>query len=201
MGIHRSNRPAIAGVLLMASLANAERGSQRPPLGPLVVCPENPRYFQNSQTGDVVYLTGSHTWANLVDFGPSDPPTPFDYQAYIDWMAGLNHNFMRLWTWELVSWDTKANGEGKHHTAAPHPYARTGPGTALDGKPKFDLTKYEPAYFQRLRDRVAAARERGIYVSVMLFEGWGLQAVRDLQRESPGLDAVAVPDDPLHQGV
>jgi len=98
MGIHRSNRAAIAGVLLMASLANAERGSQRPPLGPLVVCPENPRYFQNSQTGDVVYLTGSHTWANLVDFGPSDVPTPFDYQAYIDWMAGLNHNFMRLWT-------------------------------------------------------------------------------------------------------
>ena len=72
-------------------------------------------------------------------------------------MAKLNHNFMRMWTWELVSWDTKANGEGKHHTSAPQPYARTGPGMALDGKPKFDLTKFDPAYF----DRLAAAGGAG----------------------------------------
>jgi CubicO group peptidase (beta-lactamase class C family) len=144
-------------------------------MGPLVVHPENPRYFQNSASGETVYLTGAHTWANLVDIGPSDPPPSFDYPAYIDWMAGLKHNFMRMWTWELVSWDTKANNESKHHTSAPQPYARTGPGMALDGKPKFDLTKYDPVYFERLRDRVAAARERGIYVSIMLFEGWGVQ--------------------------
>lgn len=147
----------------------------REPMGPLAVCPQNPHYFLNVSTGKVVYLTGSHTWANLVDMGPSDPPPPFDYHKYLDWMASLNHNFMRMWTWELVSWDTKANGEGKHHTTAPHAYARTGPGPALDKKPRFDLTKYDPAYFERLRGRVAAARDRGIYVSVMLFEGWGLQ--------------------------
>jgi len=175
MGIHRSNCAIMAGILLLVSLSTAAQDRQGSPMGPLVVCPQNPRYFQNSATGDVVYLTGSHTWANLVDFGPSDPPAPFDSQAYIDWMGGLGHNFMRLWTWELVSWDTKANGEGKRHTAAPHPYARTGPGMALDGKPKFDLTKHDPAYFERLHNRVAAARERGIYVSVMLFEGWGAQ--------------------------
>ncbi len=51
---------------------------------------------------------------------------------------------------------------------------RTGPGNALDGKPRFDLTKFEPEYFERLRSRVAAAGERGIYVSVMFFEGWAL---------------------------
>jgi len=54
-------------------------------------------------------------------------------------------------------------------------YARTGPGEALDGKPRFDLTKFNPGYFDRLQQRVAAARNHGIYVSVMLFEGWGLQ--------------------------
>ena len=144
-------------------------------MGPLAVHPQNPRYFQNTATGEVVYLTGSHTWANLVDIGPSDPPPAFDFEKYVEWMAKLNHNFMRMWTWELVSWDTTANGEGKHHTSAPLPYARTGPGTALDGKPKFDLTKFDPAYFDRLAQRVAAARAHGIYVSVMLFEGWGLQ--------------------------
>lgn len=145
------------------------------PMGPLVVHPENPRYFQNAASGQVVYLTGSHTWANLVDMGPSDPPPRYDFDACVDWMAQLNHNFMRLWTWELVTWDTKANRHDKLHTVGPMPYARTGPGLACDGKPKFDLTKFDPVYFKRLRQRVAAARKRGIYVSVMLFEGWGLQ--------------------------
>ena len=56
----------------------------------------------------------------------------------------------------------------------PQPWARTGPGTAKDGKPKFDLRNFDPAYFDRLRERAAAAGERGIYVAVMLFDGWAL---------------------------
>ena len=46
---------------------------------------------------------------------------------------------------------------------------------ALDGKPKFNLNKFNQAYFDRLRSRVIAAHDRGIYVSIMLFEGWLLQ--------------------------
>lgn len=144
-------------------------------MGPLAVHPENPRYFQNTATGEVVYLTGSHTWASLVDIGPSDPPPAFEFDAYLAWMAARRYNFMRLWTWELLSWNTKGNRENQLHTAAPMPYARTGPGKALDGKPKFDLTKFNPAYFDRLERRVVAAREHGVYPAVMLFEGWGLQ--------------------------
>ena len=43
-----------------------------------------------------------------------------------------------------------------------------------DGKPGFDLTRFD-GYFDRLRSRVTAARDHGIYVSVMLFEGWEIQ--------------------------
>ena len=147
----------------------------RQPMGPLAVHPKNPRYFQNTATGDVVYLTGSHTWANLVDIGPKDPPPQFDFTACLDWMQRLNHNFIRMWTWELVTWNTKPNNRDIVQTAAPQPWARTGPGKALDDKPKFNLKKFNTAYFDRLRYRVSAARDREIYVSVMLFEGWGLQ--------------------------
>jgi hypothetical protein len=56
----------------------------------------------------------------------------------------------------------------------PQPWPRTGPGTAKDGKPRFDLSAFDPAYFDRLRDYVIAAGEEGIFVSVMLFEGFGL---------------------------
>jgi hypothetical protein len=52
---------------------------------------------------------------------------------------------------------------------------RPGPGTAADGKPKFDLSRFNQDYFDRMRARVIAARKRGMYVSVMLFEGWELE--------------------------
>lgn len=157
--------------------------AQAPAQGPLRVHPDNPRYFTDgTKTADgklkAVYLTGSHTWNNLVDMGRSDPPEVFDYDAYLDFLQRHNHNFIRLWAWDSVAWDTKANGRlGKDfvHHVAPLPWARTGPGQAIDGKPKFDLSQFNPAYFERLRERVAAAGKRGIYVSVMLFEGWGLR--------------------------
>lgn len=57
---------------------------------------------------------------------------------------------------------------------SPQAYARTGPGIALDGRPMFDLNEFHQPYFERLRSRVIAARDRGIYVSVMFFNGWGL---------------------------
>src|SRR5262249_19599340 len=48
---------------------------------------------------------------------------------------------------------------------------RTGPGNASDGKPKFDLTKYNQAYFDRLRGRVQQLHAAGIYAGVYLFSG------------------------------
>ncbi len=158
-----------------------QTGCQNKITGPLEVSRENPRYFTDG-SGKAIYLTGSHTWSNLVDMSPDDPPEAFDYDAYLKWMVQYNHNFFRLWTWELMAWDTWANerdsSKYKIHHVAPLPYMRTGPGNALDGKPKFDLHQFNPEYFQRLRSRTEAAREQNIYVSVMLFEGWGLQHLK-----------------------
>jgi hypothetical protein len=142
--------------------------------GPLRVHPTNPRYFTDgTKTADgswkVVYLTGSHTWTNLIDRGPSDPPPVFDFNGYLSFLQKHNHNFIRLWG-RQVSWYQKY-GEKELH-AAPLAWQRTGPDQALDGKPKFDLTKFDPLYFERLRSRVKAAGEHGIYVSIMLFGGF-----------------------------
>ncbi|RMG02908.1 MAG: hypothetical protein D6741_03035 [Planctomycetota bacterium] len=147
-----------------------------PARGPLFVHPENPRYFTDG-SGRAILLTGAHTWNNLVDMGPSDPPEPFDFDAYLDWLESHGHNFIRLWRWETTSWNTAGNRdlEPVEHYVAPHPWKRTGPGKALDGKPKFDLETFDDAYFARLRERVESAGKRGIYVSIMLFEGWALQ--------------------------
>ena len=135
--------------------------------GPLRVSPANPRYFTDD-SGRAIYLTGSHTWANLVEIkGDGDPD--FDYGGWLDFLAAHNHNVFRLWTWdhpEMGPWTEE------RITFDPMPHARTGPGLALDGGLKFDLSRFNPAYFERLRSRVLQAGERGIYVSVMLFEAW-----------------------------
>ena len=59
--------------------------------GTLHVSEINPRYFTDN-TGKAVYLTGAHTWNNLVDMGPTQPPEEFDFPAYIEWMKKYNHN-------------------------------------------------------------------------------------------------------------
>jgi len=152
------------------------KDSRQPATGPLRASAKNPRYFCDA-SGRPILLVGSHTWNSLVDMGRSDPPEAFDFEAYLGFLSRYGHNFIRLWAWDSTTWDTRANGRlGKDfiHHAAPLPWLRSGPGMALDGKPKFDLKQFNPAYFERLRTRVSAAGRRGIYVSVMLFEGWGM---------------------------
>jgi len=137
--------------------------------GPLRVHPTNPRYFTND-SGEAVYLTGSHTWANLQDIGlPGGPPFP--YQTYLDFMTSHHHNFMRFWMFEQPS---RASWTAAPMVFDPLPWQRTGPGEAVDGLPKFDLDTFNPAYFDRMRTRIQQAGERGIYCAVMLFQGWSL---------------------------
>ncbi len=165
-----------ASFALSSSSSLGQEKKPRRAGGPLRVSARNPRYFCDAGDREVL-LVGSHTWNNLVDMGRSDPPEAFDFEAYLDFLDRYGHNFIRLWTWDSAVWDTRANGKwGKDfiHHVAPLPWARTGPGAALDGKPRFDLKQFDPAYFTRLRERVSAAGRRGIYVSVMLFEGWGM---------------------------
>lgn len=137
--------------------------------GPLTVHPKNPRYFADKD-GNLIYLTGSHTWENLQDIGIAGEKL-FDYKAYLDMMQKNGHNFMRLWMFEqsrMGSWSFDTI------YFDPLPFARTGPGMANDGKLKFDLTKFNPDYFKRLRARIIEAGKRNIYASVMLFNGWSL---------------------------
>lgn len=144
--------------------------------GPLCVHSDNPRYFADA-SGRAVLLVGSHTWNNLVDMVPEDSPAGFDFPAYLDFLKKYDHNFIRLWAWELLTWDTTGRGQpdGQVLRVFPQPWKRTGPGLARDGKPKFDLKQFDETYFSRLRERIQLAKQSDIYVSVMLFEGWGLQ--------------------------
>lgn len=148
--------------------------------GPLRVSTKNPRYFTPSSgdgAGRAVYLTGSHIWNNLHDGmgpgaeGPAEPER-FDFDGYLRFLGERGHNFIRLWRWEHCR--SQAAAGNYHLDMTPQPWARTGPGLAKDGKPRFDLLQFDAAFFDRLRERVVKAGEAGIYVGVLLFDGWAL---------------------------
>lgn len=153
---------AVSATDAMGSPAESRPEAAR---GPLTVHPNNPRYFTDG-TGRAIYLAGSHHWNNFLDSGEAHQPIKtFDFDRYLSLLSSFGHNFIRLWAWE--------GGVNKNYVDL-FPYARTGPGVALDGKLRFDLDRFDRAYFDRLRSRVVAAQARGIYVSVMLFNGWSL---------------------------
>ena len=146
-------------------------------LGPLEVSKINPRYFSVKGGKDIIYLTGSHVNNNFHDglgFGKncSQEPEQFNFDEYLIFLEEHGHNFIRLWRWEQFKGYLPF--ADAHLCMTPQPWLRSGPRTAKDGKPRFDLSKFNPEYFNRLRDRVIAAANKGIYVSAMLFEGFSL---------------------------
>ncbi len=150
--------------------------SHRP--GRLKVHPTNPAYFQDISTGNAVFLHGVDHFRSRQEFD-NNGIVPLDFDAFLAQLKQFDHNFLRLWVWEHF-WRKLESPKGNVGVQSsvilpPHVYQRTGPGTAIDGLPKFDLSAFDQAYFDRLRHRVIAAGESGMWVSVMLFQGWSIQ--------------------------
>jgi hypothetical protein len=141
--------------------------------GPLRKNPQNSRYFTDD-SGEAIYLTGSHTWAVMQEMWPENEPRhEMDYDAFIQMMADNQHNFLRFWQYSFYTKNCPWSNISTLFD--PMPFERTGPGLAKDGLPRFDLTRPSPAYFERLRQRVKQAADLGIYASIMLFEAWGVK--------------------------
>jgi hypothetical protein len=146
---------------------------------PLRASPSNPNYFAN-ETGKPVYLTGSHTWNNLQDWGNGGSVQPLDFTAYVNMLLKHQHNFTLLWITELPTFCGLPTSEKSppDFSVSPHPWQRIGPGIASDGGLKFDLTKFNQSFFDRLRSRVEQLNASGIYTGIYLFTGEWLNVFR-----------------------
>src|SRR5215470_3684290 len=147
-----------AGLMLLTSI------KAQPVLsGPLTVS-DNHNYFKDS-IGSVVVLNGSQTWNTLQDWGSNGSPRELDFDAFVKFLTSHGHNFTLLWYTELpkfCSFPATATTPPAL-TVTPHPWQRTGPGKATDGGLKFDLSKFNQAYFDRLRTRTQVLQKAGIY--------------------------------------
>ena len=144
--------------------------------GLLSVHPDNPRWFADG-SGRAIYLGGHQIFVDLQDNSYNkefirNGERLLDWDEYITFLKRHNFNYLRNW----VIWSTGSGSMApvNHAVAYPMPYQRvTGYGKAKDGKNKFDLNRFDEAFFRRMRNRCEDLQEAGVYVSIMLFEVYG----------------------------
>jgi len=159
--------PAILAAVLLSEPASA---------GLLRVHLENPRYFANG-SGRAIYLAGHQSFVDLQDNSFNKEfirgeQRKLDWNAYLDFLGEHRFNYLRNW----VIWSTGSGSmaPANHAIASPMPYRRVeDKGKARDGGGKFDLHQFDEDFFRRMRNRCQDLQERGIYVSIMLFEVYG----------------------------
>jgi hypothetical protein len=128
----------------------------------LEVHPSNPRWLTSDGGERALVLTGAHTWSLFQDY---DFDRPFKANRYLGGLHERGHNFTRGWFWE----------DGFY---SPLPYAQ------VDGEYRLSAP-YSKEYLKRLRKRIRAARRRGLFISVMLFQGWSMDDRSGLRDPGP----------------
>lgn len=145
-------------------------------MGVLSVHPENPRWFTD-ESGRAIYLGGHQIFVDLQDnsFNKEfirNHERVLDWDEYVEFLKENNFNYLRNW----VIWSTGSGSMAPVNNAIayPLPYERVkGHGKAKDGEDKFDLNRFDEAFFQRMRNRCRDLQDAGVYVSIMLFEVYG----------------------------
>jgi hypothetical protein len=132
---------------------------------PLRLHPDNPHYFLFRGRPTLLITSGEHYGAVL--------NADFDYRRYLDALAADGLNNTRLFVGAYC--EPAGAFNIARNTLAPEagrflcPWARSDQPGYANGGNKFDLSRWDQAYFARLKDFVQQAAERAIVVEVNLF--------------------------------
>ena len=161
MNFRASFLPALT-VLVLGGITSLEAAGNN---NRLRLHPRNPHYFLFRGKPTVLITSGEHYGAVL--------NLDFDYVKYLDTLAKDGLNLTRTFAGAYCEPPDAFNIAS--NTLAPEPnrficpWARSDRPGYTNGGNKFDLTKWDEAYFKRLKDFVAKADKRGIVVEVNLF--------------------------------
>jgi hypothetical protein len=142
-----------AATIASAPTPFAASGSPAQPAQRLLrVHPENPRYFVDG--GRPLVLIGRYhadfICSTSEHFTKSLP-------GYINYLKEeLNVNFTQVWA--IMIFSGRQEAEYGVNTGGPMfmPFLRTGPGINYYGEPKYDLTRFDPAYFAKFHEFLRA---------------------------------------------
>ena len=144
---------------MLASCSNPDRQK------PISLHPENPHYFLYEDKPTILITSGEHYGAVLNQ--------DFDYVAYLDELSKNGLNLTRTFTGAYV--EPQGAFKIERNTLAPPagkficPWARSEEAGYANGGNKFDLTKWDEAYFARLKNFMQEAEKRKIVVELALF--------------------------------
>lgn len=149
---------------------------------PLRLHPKNPHYFLLNGKAIALITSGEH-YGSVIN-------ADFDYRRYLAALEAGGMNYTRLFGGSYLEVPSKSFGILRN-TLAPAsgryvaPWARSNsPGYAGGGN-KFDLDRWNPAYFERLHDFLAEAATRGIVVEITLFSSHYDQAQWNISPFNP----------------
>lgn len=143
-------------------------GAERQSFPPLSLHPENPHYFMFRGKPAILIGSTEHYGAVM--------NLDFDYVTYFNELAYSGLNVTRTFTGIYV--EPQGAFRIEKNTLAPSPgrfispWARSQEPGYKNGGNKFDLAKWDEAYFTRLKDFVAQAGRRNIVVELDLFSNF-----------------------------
>jgi hypothetical protein len=162
MVIRTMLRICLVGLCLIGAASTSNAADPKPPLS---LHPDNSHYFLFRGKPAVLIGSAEHYGAVL--------NLDFDYVRYLDELAARELNHTRTFSGAYVEPQGAFNIEKNTLAPAPKrflsPWARSTESGYANGGNKFDLTKWDDAYFSRLKDFVGKASERGIIVEFALF--------------------------------
>jgi hypothetical protein len=135
------------------------------PSDPIALHPENPHYFLWRDKPTILITSGEHYGAVL--------NRAFDFETYLTTLQGHAFNLTR--TFSGAYCEPVGAFKIENNTLAPArdnllcPWARSDTPGYPNGGNKFDLTRWDSAYFQRLTSFLTEAGKRGIVVELVLF--------------------------------
>lgn len=157
------------GILLILMMAachmnESKTGTVIPVDGPIQLHPENQHYFLYRGKPMVLVTSAEHYGAVL--------NLDFDYSTYLRTLSEAGMNYTRIFTGSYFEIAGESFGI-QHNTLAPERHRISTPWslviTDVSGEARYDLSVWNKAYFERLRDFISTAASYDIIVEVTLF--------------------------------
>src|SRR3954451_10651985 len=129
---------------------------------PLKLHPENPHYVVFRGKPTVLVASTEHYGAVL--------NRAFDFRPYLDELKAAGLNYTRAFSGVYSEpWGEPFNTLNPPGGRLLAPWARGATPGYGDGGNRFDLDRWDDAYFKRLRDFIIEAGRRGVVVELTLF--------------------------------
>jgi hypothetical protein len=183
----RTNILIIVFLLILAACSDFKEGfedgssiSDIPALGPIQLHPDNPHYFLYKGESLVLITSAEHYGALL--------NLDFDYKKYLETLGTEGMNYTRIFTGTYF----EIPGESfsiTYNTLAPERNRVITPWTIviddLSGNYRYDLSTWNEAYFERLKDLMKVAEINNVIVEVTLFSSIYRDEHWDISPQNP----------------